>query len=119
MTMTAVCMRNMAHMPVLCYSVCPNSPLQATGSFDETVRLWDVRSGRVLREVPAHSDPVTGVAFSPDGSMVASSSFDGLVRLWDTGNGHCLRTLTADKAANPATFVCFSPNGGCRPQLHV
>jgi COMPASS component SWD3 len=38
--------------PVLC--------LQATGSFDETVRFWDVRSGRCLRELPAHSDPVTG-----------------------------------------------------------
>jgi COMPASS component SWD3 len=36
--------------------------LQATGSYDETIRFWDVRSGRCLRELPAHSDPITGIA---------------------------------------------------------
>lgn len=38
-----------------------SAALQATGSFDETIRFWDVRSGRCLREMPAHSDPITGV----------------------------------------------------------
>lgn len=42
-------------------SVClPAALLQATGSYDETIRFWDVRSGRCLRELPAHSDPITG-----------------------------------------------------------
>jgi WD40 repeat protein len=36
--------------------------LQVTGSYDETIRFWDVRSGRCLRELPAHSDPITGEA---------------------------------------------------------
>jgi len=35
--------------------------LQATSSFDETIRFWDVRSGRTIRELPAHSDPITGM----------------------------------------------------------
>lgn len=43
----------------------PNSiePLdpQVSGSFDETVRLWDTRTGNCIRELPAHSDPVTAV----------------------------------------------------------
>ena len=36
--------------------------LQVSGSFDETVRLWEVRSGAMLKELPAHSDPVTAVS---------------------------------------------------------
>jgi WD40 repeat protein len=55
---------------------------QVSGSFDETVRTWDVREGRCLRELPAHSDPVTSVDFLRDGSMIASSSYDGLCRIW-------------------------------------
>ena len=37
--------------------------VQVSGSFDETVRLWEVRSGAMLKELPAHSDPVTAVSF--------------------------------------------------------
>jgi WD40 repeat protein len=37
-----------------------SAALQATGSFDETICFWDVRTGRCLREIPAHSDPITG-----------------------------------------------------------
>ena len=40
--------------------------LQVSGSFDETVRLWEVRSGAMLKELPAHSDPVTAVSPFPE-----------------------------------------------------
>lgn len=85
--------------------------LQATGSFDETIRFWCVRSGRCLRELPAHSDPVTAIDFNFDGTVLASCSFDGLLRLWDTHNGHCLKTLPIDNGSSPLSHVCFSPNG--------
>jgi WD domain, G-beta repeat len=86
---------------------------QATGSFDETVRFWDVRTGRCLRELPAHSDPVTGIDFSWDGTVLASCSFDGLLRLWDAHTGHCLRTVAIDGASSPLSALRFSPNGVC------
>lgn len=41
------------------------SLVQVSGSFDETVRLWDVRTGLLLKELPAHSDPVTAVRPAP------------------------------------------------------
>ncbi len=50
---------------------------QVSGSFDETVRLWEARSGRCIAVLPAHSDPVTAVAFSHDGTLVVSASYDG------------------------------------------
>lgn len=89
----------------------PHHSHQATGSFDETIRFWDVRSSRCLRVLPAHSDPVSAMDFNYDGTVLASCSFDGLLRLWDTHNGHCLKTLAIDNGSSPLSLVRFSPNG--------
>ena len=80
-----------------------------SGSFDEAVFLWDARSGRVMRSLPAHSDPVGGVGFSRDGTMVCSCAGDGLIRVWDTQTGQCLQTLVHDDR-KPVTSVQFVPN---------
>ena len=50
-----------------------------SGSYDETIFVWDVRTARVLRSLPAHSDPVGGVDFVRDGTLIASCSSDGLM----------------------------------------
>lgn len=81
-----------------------------SGSYDEAVFLWDVRSGRCMRQLPAHSDPVGGVDFVCDGTMMVSCSTDGLIRIWDSGTGQCLRTLV-DEDRNGVTNVMFVPNG--------
>ncbi|KAL2264404.1 hypothetical protein VTK26DRAFT_4872 [Humicola hyalothermophila] len=98
------------HNYVYCLAFSPKGNILASGSYDEAVFLWDVRAGRLMRSLPAHSDPVSGVDFCRDGTLVASCSTDGLIRIWDTSTGQCLRTLVHED--NPAvTNVCFSPNG--------
>ncbi|KAG0719025.1 WD repeat-containing protein 5 [Chionoecetes opilio] len=47
-------------------------------SFDESVRIWDVKTGKCLKTLPAHSDPVSAVNFNRDGTLIVSSSYDGL-----------------------------------------
>jgi WD40 repeat protein len=52
--------------------------------FDESVRLWNVKTGECLRVLPAHSDPISAVDFNRDSTLIASGSYDGL---WCVGVG--------------------------------
>ncbi len=94
----------------LAYS--PTGGMLASGSFDESIRLWDVRSEtpRCLQVIAAHSDPVTALSFGPDASLLASSSYDGLIRLWDVATGQCVKTIVDDDNP-PVAALTFSPNG--------
>ncbi|KAM0714293.1 hypothetical protein Q7P37_010080 [Cladosporium fusiforme] len=98
------------HNYVYSLAFSPKGNILVSGSYDEAVFLWDVRTARVMRSLPAHSDPVSGVDFVRDGTLAASCSSDGLIRIWDTGTGQCLKTLVHEDNA-PVTSVKFSPNG--------
>ena len=53
-----------------------------SGSYDATIRLWDVGTGEQLETLEGHTYSITSVAVSPDGTTIASGSFDGTVLLW-------------------------------------
>ncbi|KAF8761063.1 WD domain, G-beta repeat [Rhizoctonia solani] len=95
---------------VFCVNYNPSSNLIVSGSYDESVKLWDVSRGRCMKTLSAHSDPVMAAGFNRDGTMIVSCSIDGLIRIWDTASGQCLKTLV-DEANPVAGHVKFSPNG--------
>ena len=87
----------------------PDGALLATGSKDNTARLWDTVTGAPLRSLTGHKYHVTGVAFSPDGSLLATGSSDMTARLWDTATGELIRTFTDRK--RDVNHVAFVPDG--------
>ncbi len=70
-----------------------DSKLLASGSTDNSIRIWDVAARRELATLGGHTANIESIAFSPDSKLLASTSEDGATFLWDTSTGEHLLTL--------------------------
>jgi len=53
------------------------SNLLLSGTYDNQVVLWDMRSKNMIYSLLSNSEPITSVSFSPDSLVISSSSYDG------------------------------------------
>ncbi len=90
-------------------SISPDGQTLASGSYDQTVKLWNWQTGEELRILQGHQEAVYSVSISPDGQTLASGSYDRTVKLWNLQTGEELRTLQGHQ--NSVISVSFSPDG--------
>ncbi|HKP46716.1 MAG TPA: hypothetical protein VJT50_08955, partial [Pyrinomonadaceae bacterium] len=83
----------------------PSGQILASAGNDMTIKLWDTRTGDLLRSLVGHQQSVWSVAFHPDGRSLASGSADGTVRLWETSSGNELYELKGPKRTDYARHV--------------
>jgi WD40 repeat protein len=82
-----------------------------SGSWDNTIRLWDAETGDAIGEpLEGHSRSVYSVAFSPDGSRIVSGSWDKTIRLWDAETGDAIGE-PLEGHSRSVNSVAFSPDG--------
>jgi len=74
-------------------AVSPDGETLATGSFDRTVRLWDLTAAKTRIILEGHTGPVMCVAFAAGGRILASGSGDNTAKLWDVSSGKELATF--------------------------
>ena len=78
---------------VNCCSVTPDGSSAVSGSWDKTLRLWDLSTGKCTRVMEGHTNSVFCCSVTPDGSSAVSGSRDKTLRLWDLSTGKCTRVM--------------------------
>lgn len=94
--------------PISSVAFSPNGQQLLSGSHDNTLRLWDTTSGKLLRVFEGHGKSASA-KFSPDGRNVLSGSYDGTVALWDVASGKLLHSFSAH--TQEVASAAFSPDG--------
>ena len=78
---------------VLSVAYSPDGNTIASGSVDDTLRLWSVSQARLLRTMQGHPFPIGQVVFSPNGVNIFTGSTDGIIRIWQVSSGIFVRSL--------------------------
>jgi WD40 repeat protein len=89
----------------------PDGSTLATGGADPLVHLWEVRTGKLVRELEQNvGNAVWALEFSPDGSVLAISGGDPYASLWDVATGEQLGPRLGGVGSREAT-VDMSSDG--------
>ncbi|ETO36626.1 Pfs, NACHT and WD domain protein, partial [Reticulomyxa filosa] len=128
---------------VLCYHVSsvkfsPNGTTIVSSSYDDTIQIWDVSSGKQIQILKGHKSWINYAEFSPDGNMIVyingynkleghseavkrvqfsqngknivSCSRDATIRIWDLESGQ-QRIIQRNKYSEFINDIGFSPDG--------
>uniref|UniRef100_U9TAH9 CTLH domain-containing protein n=1 Tax=Rhizophagus irregularis (strain DAOM 181602 / DAOM 197198 / MUCL 43194) TaxID=747089 RepID=U9TAH9_RHIID len=91
-----------------------------SSSFDHTVRLHGLKSGKTIKEFRGHTSFVNNAIFSHDMSRILSASSDGTVKIWDSKSTGCLHTIfpqTGGRSNRDSSFIAGGVTVNCVVQM--
>jgi WD40 repeat protein len=87
----------------------PDGQILASGSEDNTIKLWDVNRGKLRHSLIEHSSWVSSVVYSPDSQTLASGSEDNTINIWQ------VVAFTNNSSSFPETQYPVSPPASYTP----
>jgi hypothetical protein len=94
---------------VLSVAVSPDGTSGLSGGKDSLIRLWNVATGKAIRNFSGHHDWIWAVGFSGDGQVALSAGTDKSIRLWDVESGREIRAL--GEHTDVVLSAVFAPDG--------
>jgi WD40 repeat protein len=85
----------------------PSGEYYATRDFNNTVRIWNLSLGKIVKTFQPHNKAVNAFAYSPNGRYFATSSKDSTIKIWSTFNYSIITTI---KTNSEEYCLAFSPN---------
>ncbi|MBW4548217.1 MAG: WD40 repeat domain-containing protein [Symplocastrum torsivum CPER-KK1] len=86
----------------------PDGKIVAAAMSDKTIKLWNGKTGELLRTLTGHNYAVHAIAISSDGQTLISGSSDKTIKLWNLKTGQLIRTL---RDSQPVYQLLLSSDG--------
>jgi WD40 repeat protein len=91
------------------YCFSPGGQYVVTGAQDNTLIIWDFKSGKIIRQIARHTEAIRTVVFSPDGKFILSASADNTARIFEVISGKQTAVIKLPK--NELHQAYFNSNG--------
>ncbi len=89
-------------------SFSPDGLRIVSGSWDNTIKIWNADNGSLIRTLDAPNS-VLAIAYSPDGLRIVSGNSNATIKIWDSNNGSLLHILKGHSRYVPS--VAYSLDG--------
>jgi WD40 repeat protein len=90
-------------------AISADGKMLVSGSWDQTIKVWQLETGELVHTLKGHKDRVYAIALSPDGQIIASGSADKTIKLWHLQTGELLGTFTGH--THIVTALAFTASG--------